>query len=90
VAFKPEAGGRLRSGNSAGEKNTHLMQRAALAQVWMDHICVRPAAASGFRLTLKDGAEPSLGASGPEKISPPTSPVFQPSSELYSVRQKKL
>ena len=38
----------------------------ALGQVWMDHICLRPAAASGFRLTLKDGAEPSLGAPGPE------------------------
>jgi len=39
---------------------------AALAQVWMDHMCFRPVAASGFRLTLKDGAEPSLGAPGPE------------------------
>jgi hypothetical protein len=45
---------------------TRLMRRATLAQVWMDHICFRPAAASGFRLTLKDGAEPSLGAPGPE------------------------
>ena len=45
---------------------TRLVRRFAMAQVWMDHICLRPAAASGFRLTLKDGAEPSLGAPGPE------------------------
>ena len=45
---------------------TRLLRRAALAQVWIDHICCRPAAASAFRLTLKDGAEPSLGAPGPE------------------------
>ena len=36
------------------------------AQVWMDHICWRPLAASGFRLTLNEGAEPSLDAPGPE------------------------
>ena len=45
---------------------TPLIRGPALGQVWMDHICFRPAAASGFRLTLKDGAEPSLGAPGPE------------------------
>jgi hypothetical protein len=31
----------------------------------MDHICLRPLAASGFRLTLNEGAE-SLGTLGPE------------------------
>jgi hypothetical protein len=36
------------------------------AQVWMDQICLRPLAGSGFRLTLNEGAEPSLGAPGPE------------------------
>ena len=45
---------------------TRLSSGAALAQVWMDHICCRPVAASAFRLTLKDGAEPWLGAPGPE------------------------
>jgi hypothetical protein len=45
---------------------TRLLRGAAVAQVWMDHICCRPATASAFRLTLKDGAEPSLGAPGPE------------------------
>jgi len=45
---------------------TRFVRRFAMAQVWMDHICLRPAAASGFRLTLKEGAEPSLGAPGPE------------------------
>jgi hypothetical protein len=41
-------------------------QPDCLAQVWTDHICLRPLAASGFRLTLNEGAEPSLGAPGPE------------------------
>ena len=43
-----------------------LIARNCCGSVWMDHICCRPAAASAFRLTLKDGAEPSLGAPGPE------------------------
>jgi hypothetical protein len=45
---------------------TLAAQPGCLAQVWMDHICLRPLAASGFRLTLNDGAEPSLGEPGPE------------------------
>jgi len=64
--FSPKPAGDGEAKGSAGEKNTRLMQRAKLAQVWMDHICFQPAAASGFRLTLKDGAEPSLGTPGPE------------------------
>jgi hypothetical protein len=42
------------------------VQPGCLAQVWMDHICLRPLAASGFRLTLNEGVEPSLGTPGPE------------------------
>ena len=45
---------------------TRAVQPGSSAQVWTDHICLEPPAASGFRLTLNEGAEPSLGASGPE------------------------
>jgi hypothetical protein len=45
---------------------TRAGQPDCLAQVWMDHICLRPLAGSRFRLTLNEGAEPSLGTPGPE------------------------
>jgi hypothetical protein len=60
--LQPEAVG----GSVLASVVTRLMGRGTSAQVWMDHICFRPAAASGFRLALKDGAEPSLGRPGPE------------------------
>ena len=57
--------GRLRGRDGAGQLTISSAPRF-FAQVWMDHICLRPLAASGFRLTLNEGAEPSLGARGPE------------------------
>jgi hypothetical protein len=55
---------------SPGEDGFSLVTRAGqldcLAQVWIDHMCLRPVVASAFRLTLNEGAEPSLGTPGPE------------------------